>query len=73
VPPIPENLAKFYQVKNGLIVPPDDIMAAQKAFGPSDIFLARDSTSGIKYEDNQGTAGPFTVVGTNPQDFFPGP
>jgi len=67
------NFAKVAQVVGGALAPASDTLAAQKAFGASDIFFVRDSVSGIKYEDNQGTAGDFTVIGTPPQDFSPAP
>jgi hypothetical protein len=67
------NRSKVMIFQDGRVRPPADVRAAQDAFGSSDIWFLRDGPSGIKYENNQGTAGPFTVVGTNPQDFSPGP
>jgi len=73
-PAVSNNLAKFVRLDaDNKPLLPADIRAAEKAFGTPDIWLVRDSVSGVKYEDNQGTAGDFTVVGTSPQDFFPGP
>lgn len=74
VAPIAGNLDKFVAFDgSGNPIPPPDIRAAQDAFGPSDIWFNRDSVSDIKYEENQGTAGLFTLVGTPPPDFQPGP
>lgn len=70
---VPANLAKFVVSDGTNIFAPSDIRAAQDAFGASDIWFNRDSVSDIKFEDNQGTAGPFTLVGTGPSDFNPPP
>lgn len=74
VAPTMANLDKFVLLDGGgnPILPPD-IRAAQDAFGQSDIWFVRDNISDIKFEENRGTAGPFTVIGTDPVDFQPGP
>lgn len=62
------NLAKIYEIRNGFVCPVGGDVAAT-AFGVPDIWLERDSISDVKFEENQGTAGVFTVDGTLPTDF----
>ncbi len=73
IDPNPTNLSKFFTIVPGGIRPPNNVLAAQQYFGPSDIYFYRDKTLGIKYQDNHGIAGPFSVVGTAPADYTPGP
>jgi hypothetical protein len=68
-----DNLKKFFRRTkapgfNG-VVPPLDKEAAQKAFGTSDIWCYRDKGEDIKFQDNQGSGGDFTVVGGSEKDF----
>ncbi len=75
------NLDFFRTVVSGGIIPPVDVFAAQTAFGTSDIFFYRNkvvntkgqTTTDVKYTTNQGTGGPFSVIGTPPADYTPGP
>lgn len=74
VEPTVGNLDKFVLLNgSGNPIPPPDVRAAQDAFGDSDIWFVRDSVSDIKFQENQGVAGPFTLVGTAPVDFNPAP
>jgi len=68
-----DNLDKVVRMVDGSPKLPIDMLAAKAAFGTPDVWLHRDSSSGTKFEDNQGTSGAFEAVGTKPQDFFPGP
>ncbi len=61
------NLANFAVIKGSVLVPPTNIMAAQNAFGPSDIYAYRDKNKGVQYQTG------FTVVGAAPADYTPGP
>jgi len=46
---------------------------ASAALGTPTYSNWRDSVSGVKFQDNLGDGGDFTVVGTDPQDYSPGP
>ena len=72
IEPTAENLSKFIVEQDGKLYPVGGRVAAD-AFGVPDIWFERDNVSGIKFEENQGTAGPFEVVGTAPVDFNPDP
>lgn len=74
--PTKENLSKFYwpskNPKYNNVIPPPDKKAAVKAFGKPDVWLYRDKANNVKFE-NLGTLGKFTLTGTAPKDFRPGP
>lgn len=72
VAPTAPNFDKFYYISNDKIYPRGGKVAAD-AFGDPDVWLERDSVSGVLFQQNNGTAGDFTVVGTDPEDFTPGP
>lgn len=72
IDPTAENLTKFIAEVDGKLYSPGGMVAAD-AFGTPDIWFERDNISGAKFEDNQGTAGEFEVVGTAPEDFNPDP
>ena len=67
-----DNLSKVVTEIDNNLYPVGGRVAAD-AFGVPDIWLERDSISGVKFEDNQGTAGDFEVVGVAPVDFSPDP
>lgn len=72
IAPTVPNLAKFWTKQNNLLYPVGGKVAAD-AFGVPDIWLERDSISDADFQDNQGTAGTFSVVGANPTNFSPSP
>lgn len=72
IEPTEENLSKFLAEYDNKLYPVGGQIASD-AFGAPDIWLERDNLSGVEFEDNMGTAGEFTVVGTAPVDFSPGP
>ncbi len=67
IEPTPTNLANFATIKGSTLVPPTDIFAAQKTFGGSDIYAYRDKNANVSYQTG------FTVVGSAPADYTPGP
>ena len=85
IAPTSDNLAKFYTTDaDNNIIPVDDGQAAADAFGTPDIWFVRDNVSGANFQDNQGTAGDFTLISTYQpptppnaaitiQDYSPGP
>ncbi len=80
IDPTQGNYDKFYKLNDqGTIVPVDEGQMAADAFGEPDIWLARDSSAGNRFQDNQSSSGSltdFTVVGAStayPKDYKPGP
>jgi len=76
IDPTVGNLTNFWRIDSTVSPPkiyPVGGVVAAKAFGTPDIWLERDNVSGVFFEENQGTAGNFTVVGTAPPDYTPGP
>ena len=69
----PTNLANFFTMRNSTLFPVINTFAAVKAYGTPAIFCVEDNVSGIKFQDNQGDGGSFTVIGTAPQGYGPGP
>lgn len=72
IEPTSDNFSKFYRTQDGKLYPRGGKVAAD-FFGTPDVWLERDNVSGIKFEENQGTAGEFDLVGTDPEDLKPGP
>jgi hypothetical protein len=68
-PSTPDNLAKFV----GADGKPVTAETAEAAFGQPDIRFRRNKTKKYTFQTNQGTAGPFAIIGTSPSDYTPGP
>lgn len=79
IEPTEKNLLAFFarskNEKYNFVVPPSDKKAAVKQFGMPNIWCYRDKNNRIRFEDNQGTAGKFTVVGpeASPPEEYPPP
>jgi len=52
---------------------PANLSLAIDTLGTPTYSNRRDGASGIKFQDNTGDGGSMNVIGTDPQDFFPGP
>lgn len=72
IDPTSQNLEKFVVEIDGKLYSPGG-KAAADAFGIPAFWFERDSVSGVRFEENQGTAGDFEVVGIAPVDFSPDP
>lgn len=63
------NIGMFIDGENK----PVDPATPAAAFGTQSVLLRRDKKKNFNFSDNKGTLGSFTVVGTAPKDFTPGP
>jgi hypothetical protein len=63
------HIAKFVDIVSGKPVNPS---IPRTTFGAPDMLFRRKASMGWRYENNQGTAGEFTKIGTI-GDFAPGP
>jgi len=65
------NFSKFAKIQDTMLIPTPSRAVAE--FGTPAVLLTADSVSGAKISDNLGDGGDFTLVGTEPVVYRPGP